>query len=82
MESVAECDVMYRGMNFIGDVLRIKGEVTGKWIGKSGIGYVECKIASINQRGENIMPGNGVIALPQKGKPLPAFPLDHMADKP
>ena len=40
------------------------------------------KIASINQRGENIMPGNGVIALPQKGKPLPAFPLDHMADKP
>ena len=79
---VAECDVMYRGMNFIGDVLRIKGEVIGKWIGKSGIGYVDCKIASINQRGENIMPGNGVIALPQKGKPLPAFPLDHMADKP
>ena len=79
---VAECYAKYRGMNFIGDTLRIKGEVTGKWIGKSGVAYVECKFDSINQRGENIMPGTGVIALPQRGKPMAQFPIDCTTDKP
>lgn len=79
---VAECFPFYRGMNFLGDTTRIKGEITDKWIGKSGIGYVACKFDSINQRGENTMPGTGVIALPQRGKPLPVTPIDWLADKP
>jgi acyl dehydratase len=78
---VAESHPKYRGMNFIGDTLRIRGEVTGKWLGRSGIGYVSCKFDGLSQRGENIMPGTGVIALPHRGKLLPAFPIDHVADR-
>ncbi|QIL73891.1 hypothetical protein G7048_25670 (plasmid) [Diaphorobacter sp. HDW4B] len=79
---VAECHPFYRGMNFVGDTLRIRGEITAKWIGKSGIGYVECKFDSVNQRGDNIMPGTGVIALPQRGKPLGTQVIDCTTDKP
>lgn len=79
---VAECFPKYRGMNFVGDTTRIKGEVTAKWIGRSGIAYVDCKFEGINQRGEVIMPGTGVVALPQRGKPLPEFPIDSTTDRP
>lgn len=79
---VAECFPKYRGMNFVGDTTRIKGEITDKWIGKSGVTYVDCKFEGINQRGEVIMPGTGVIALPQRGKPLPEFPIDSSNDRP
>lgn len=78
---VAEVDVQYRGMNFLGDTVRISGTVSDKWIGKtSGIGYVACTIAGMNQRNDNIMPGTSVVALPQKGRPLPDFPIDYEAD--
>jgi hypothetical protein len=43
---------------------------------------VDCKFEGINQRGEVIMPGTGVVALPQRGKPLPAFPIDSSSDRP
>jgi len=78
---VAEVDVQYRGMNFLGDTVRISGEVVDKWIGKtSGLGYVACKIAGINQRGANIMPATSVVALPSRDRPLPDIPIDHEAD--
>ena len=78
---VAEVDVQYRGMNFLGDTVRISGEVVDKWISKkSGIGFVACKIAGMNQRGNNIMPAKSVVALPLKGKPLPKFPIDYEAE--
>jgi hypothetical protein len=54
--------------------------VLRKWRGRSGIGYVECEIAGVNQRGENIMPGTSVVALPSRGTPLPPFPIDHLAE--
>jgi acyl-CoA reductase-like NAD-dependent aldehyde dehydrogenase len=47
---------------------------------QSGIGYVECEISGMNQRGENIMPGTAVVALPSRGKPLPDTPIDHVSD--
>jgi hypothetical protein len=34
----------------------------------------------MNQRGENIMPGTAVVALPSRGKPLPNAPIDHVSD--
>ena len=78
---VCEVFAKYRSMNFIGDTVRIAGKVLRKWRGAStGIGYVECEIAGINQRGENIMPGTSVVALPSRGTPLPAFPIDYHAD--
>jgi hypothetical protein len=77
---VCEVFAKYRYMNFIGDTVRIGGTVLRKWQGKSGIGYVECEISGMNQRGENIMPGTAVVALPSRGKPLPNAPIDHVSD--
>ena len=74
---VAEVDVQYRGMNFLGDTVRIGGEVTDKWTSKSGIGFVACSIRGLNQRGDNIMPGKAVVALPSRDRGLPPFPIDH-----
>ena len=78
---VADVYVQYRNINFVGDTLWIGGEVTRKWIGaKTGIGYVECSIKGINQRGVDVMPGRALVALPSKNAPLPPFPIDHEAD--
>lgn len=77
---VCEVFAKYRYMNFIGDTVRIGGTVLRKWQGKSGVGYVECEISGMNQRGENIMPGTAVVALPSRSKPLPNAPIDHVSD--
>ena len=78
---VAEVFPKYRNMNFLGDTVWIKGNVTEKWRGaKTGIGYVRCEFHGINQRGEDIMPGEAVVALPSRGAPLPDSPIDHTAD--
>jgi acyl dehydratase len=79
---VAEVDVRYRGMYFLGDTLTVKGAVTDKWVGASGTGYVECSIEGMNQRGDNIMPGRAVIALPHRDKSLPKEPVEWEADRP
>lgn len=74
---VAEVDVQYRGMNFIGDTVWIKGAVTDKWICRSsGVGFVECSIEGVTQRGDNIMPGRAVVALPHRARPLPDGAID------
>ncbi|MFN0306041.1 MAG: MaoC family dehydratase N-terminal domain-containing protein [Burkholderiales bacterium] len=78
---VAEVFAKYRGMNFLGDTVWASGQVTEKWRGrKTGIGYVQCETHGINQRGEDIMPGYAIVALPSRGAPLPPFPIDHQAD--
>lgn len=80
---VAQVDVQYRGMNFLGDTVHIGGKVLNKWISKtSGIGYVLCSVEGMNQRGTNIMPGTTLIALPRKGAPLPLEILDHDGEQP
>jgi acyl dehydratase len=80
---VAQVNVQYRGMNFLGDTVYVGGEVLKKWISKtSGIGFVLLRIDGTNQRGSNIMPGTALIALPQKGKPLPLEILDHDDEQP
>ena len=78
---VAEVFAKFRGMNFLGDTVWIKGRVSDKWRGaKSGIGYAACEIEGLNQRGDNIMPGTAIVALPSKAAPLPAGRIDHQAD--
>ncbi len=79
---VAEVDVRYRGMNFLGDTLWIRGRVTDKWRGSSGTGFVECSIEGVNQRGEEIMPGRAIVALPSRERPTVEVPLDWEAEKP
>lgn len=79
---VAEVYAQYRGMNFLGDTVWIKGEVLKKWRGaKTGIGYAQISIQGVNQRGDTIMPGHATIALPSRSSPLPPFPLDYEADQ-
>jgi acyl dehydratase len=77
---VADVDVQYRGMNFLGDTVWIRGEVTDKWSGASGRGYAECSIRGINQRGDTIMPGRAVVVLPRQGAPLGTGRIDCEAD--
>ena len=73
---VAKMDYQFRGFYFNGDHFRISGEVVDKWRGaKTGTGYVQVKFSSINQRGDDIMPGTGVFALPSSGSPV-QFPVD------
>jgi acyl dehydratase len=78
---VTHLDFQFRGMFFNGDVFRMNGEVVDKWRGaKTGTGYVKFTFQSINNRGEDIMPGTGIAALPsQETGPL-QFPVDVEAD--
>ncbi len=78
---VAEVDVQYRGMNFLGDTVWVRGAVTRKWQDeKTGIGYIACSIQGVNQRGDTIMPGSAIVALPTRAKKLPDFPIDPALD--
>ena len=55
--------------------------MTDKWRGAtSGIGYAACEIHGVNQRGEDIMPGTSIVALPTRHAPLPDGVIDHEAD--
>jgi acyl dehydratase len=78
---VAELDFQFRGMFFNGDVFRMGGEVIDKWRGaKTGTGYVKAKFQSINNRGDDIMPGTAIFALPsEKNGPI-QFPIDVRDD--
>lgn len=74
---VAHLDIQYRSMFFVGDFMRIRGNVTDKWRGaKSGTGFVEFSISSRNHRDEEIMPGKGVAVLPTRDGGPPVFPVD------
>jgi acyl dehydratase len=77
---VSEVDVSYRGINLVGDTLWIDGEVTNRWKGRSGIGYVECVLAGVNQRGDNAMPGRAVVALPSRSASSLGFAVNWEED--
>jgi acyl dehydratase len=78
---VAELDFQFRGMFFNGDVFRTSGEVVDKWTGaKTGTGYVKVKFQSINNRGEDIMPGTAIFALPSQERGPIQFPVDVRED--
>jgi len=81
---VVDVDVQYRGMNFLGDTVWIGGKVLDRWSGQqTGIGYVETSIEGITQRGDNIMPGKAIVALPTRHKALPMTArIDHEAERP
>ncbi len=78
---LANLDFQFRGMFFLGDVIRISGKVIDKWQGTTtGTGYVEVEFSSINQRGDDVMPGRGVVALPSRKEGPVKFPVDVDAD--
>ncbi len=62
-----------RRPNIVGDVTRIRGRVTRKWV-ENGFHLVQCEMQAVNQRNEIIMPGSAVVSLPTvqgaSGQPL------------
>lgn len=74
---VADMDFRYRGMVFNGDTFRMTGEIVDKWRGaKTGTGYVKGKFNSINNLGEDVMPGTVTFALPSKENGPVNFPVN------
>jgi hypothetical protein len=56
----------YRKFVFLSDVVRLKGRVIKKYIDDDGDYCVEIERHAVNQRGEDVMPGYAIVALPSK----------------
>jgi acyl dehydratase len=56
----------YRKFVYLSDVVYLKGKVTKKFIDSDDDYCVEIERRAINQRGEDVMPGYAVVALPSK----------------
>jgi acyl dehydratase len=63
----------YRKFVYYSDVVWVKGRVTQKYVDKDDEYCVDIKTSAVNQRGEEVMPGEATIALPSREKR--AFPL-------
>lgn len=64
----------YRKFVYHSDVVRLKGKVAKKYVDKDGESCVDVETTAVNQRGEEVMPGEATIALPSREKG--GFPLD------
>lgn len=62
----------YRGFVYLSDVVTLGGEVTGKRVTDDGEHVVEVRTNAVNQRGEDVMPGTAVVALPTRAGASPA----------
>jgi acyl dehydratase len=63
----------YRRFVHLSDVVELTGTVTAKRIDDDGEAVVDIETRAINQRGENVMPGQATVALPRRdGGPSPA----------
>lgn len=58
----------YRRFVFLSDVVRITGEITKKYVDAEGEYCVDIETHAINQRGEDVMPGEAIVALPSREK--------------
>lgn len=56
----------YRGFFFLSDVIWIKGKVVKKYLLPEGEHCIDVELHSVNQRGEDIMPGYCTALLPSK----------------
>jgi len=61
--------VSYRGMNFPGEDIALKGKITRKYI-TDGEHLVELEIWAENPRGERTTPGRATVALPSRKEPV------------
>jgi acyl dehydratase len=56
----------YKGMNYPGEVITLKGKVTKKYV-EDGQHCVECSLWAENGRGEKTASGTAVVILPSEG---------------
>lgn len=61
-----ECRAEYRKFVYLSDVVELTGEVTGTRVDEAGEYVVDIRTEAVNQRGEVVMPGTAVIALPSR----------------
>jgi acyl dehydratase len=61
-----KADSQYRSHVYLSDVVRLGGRVEAKEIDADGNSVVKLTTWAINQRGQNVMPGTAIIALPIK----------------
>jgi acyl dehydratase len=71
---IKQCYSEYRRFVYLSDVVKIRGTVTEKYVDNDGEHVVKIKAESINQRGEDVMPGNATVILPSREKKI--GPLD------
>ncbi len=70
---VKEAASEYRSFVYLSDVVRLGGEITGKFVDDDGDAVVSVRTWCENQRGQDVMPGSAVVALPGRdGKRRPA----------
>ena len=55
----------YKGMNYPGEVVTVRGKVTGKYI-KEGEHFVECSVWAENPKEEKTASGMAVVVLPSR----------------
>lgn len=65
---VKECRAEYRKFVYLSDVVELRGRVSGKRVDEHGEHVVDVTTSAVNQRGETVMPGSAVIALPVRGE--------------
>ena len=65
----------YRKFVYLSDVVRLKGKVTKKFIDGEGDYCIEIERHAVNQRGEDVMPGYVIVALPSRDNKT--SPLDR-----
>jgi acyl dehydratase len=65
---VKEVQSEYRKFVYLSDVVELRGAITGKRIDDDGEHVVDLKTKAVNQRGEIVMPGWAVVALPARGE--------------
>ncbi len=79
---VKECQAQYRKFVYLSDVVDLTGEVLEKSVDSDGEHVVRIRTAARNQRGETVMPGSAVVALPTRdGLDSPAARRARSGDK-
>jgi acyl dehydratase len=58
----------YRAHVYLGDVVRLGGRVEAKEVDEAGDHVVKLTTRAMNQRGQNVMPGTAIVALPVRGR--------------
>jgi acyl dehydratase len=63
---IKECQAQYRKFVYLSDVIELTGEVMERSVDSDGEHVVHIRTTARNQRGETVMPGTAVIALPTR----------------
>jgi acyl dehydratase len=58
----------YRRFVYVGDVMRFRNVVARKFVDADGEHCIELDGATMNQRGENVMPARSIVALPSRAE--------------